>query len=49
VIGDIKSNLEAAAAGENLEWATLYSNFAKIAKEEDFPDSPRFFARAVFV
>ena len=34
VIGDTKSNLEAAAAGENMEWTTLYANFAKIAREE---------------
>ncbi|RPH88053.1 MAG: rubrerythrin family protein, partial [Deltaproteobacteria bacterium] len=38
VIGDTKSNLEAAAAGENLEWTTLYSNFANVAKEEGFPE-----------
>lgn len=43
VIGDTKSNLEAAAAGENLEWTTLYSNFAKIAKEEGFPEVARSF------
>ena len=36
VIGDAKSNLEAAAAGENMEWTTLYANFAKIAREEGF-------------
>ncbi|MCX5848220.1 MAG: rubrerythrin family protein [Deltaproteobacteria bacterium] len=36
VIGNTKSNLEAAAAGENMEWTTLYANFAKIAKEEGF-------------
>ena len=36
VIGDTKSNLEAAAAGENMEWTTLYANFAKIASEEGF-------------
>jgi rubrerythrin len=36
VIGNIKSNLEAAAAGENMEWTTLYANFAKIAREEGF-------------
>ena len=36
VIGDTKSNLEAAAAGENMEWTTLYANFAKIAREEGF-------------
>lgn len=38
VIGVTKNNLEAAAAGENMEWTTLYSNFAKIAKEEGFPE-----------
>jgi rubrerythrin len=38
VIGDTKSNLEAAAAGENMEWTTLYANFAKIAREEGFLD-----------
>jgi rubrerythrin len=36
MIKDTRSNLEAAAAGENLEWTTLYANFAKIAKEEGF-------------
>jgi len=36
VIGDTKSNLEAAAVGENMEWTTLYANFAKIAREEGF-------------
>jgi rubrerythrin len=36
VIGDTKNNLEAAAAGENMEWTTLYANFAKIAREEGF-------------
>ena len=43
VIGDTKSNLEAAAAGENMEWTTLYSDFAKIAKEEGFPEVSRSF------
>ena len=38
VIGDTKSNLEAAAAGENMEWTTIYANFAKIAREEGFPE-----------
>lgn len=36
VIGDTKSNLEAAAAGENMEWTILYTNFAQIAREEGF-------------
>ncbi len=38
MIKDTKANLEAAAAGENLEWTTLYSDFAKIAKDEGFHD-----------
>jgi rubrerythrin len=38
VIADTKTNLEEAAAGENMEWTTLYADFAKIAKEEGFND-----------
>jgi rubrerythrin len=37
-IKETKSNLEAAAAGENLEWTTLYADFAKIAAEEGYPE-----------
>jgi len=37
-IKDTKANLEAAAAGENLEWTILYSDFAKVAKNEGFPE-----------
>lgn len=43
VIGDTKSNLEAAAAGENMEWTTLYADAAKVAKEEGFPEVARSF------
>ena len=43
VIGNTLSNLEAAAAGENMEWTTLYANFANVAKEEGFPDVARSF------
>jgi rubrerythrin len=43
MIKDTKANLEAAAAGENLEWTTLYSDFAKIAQEEGFPEIARSF------
>ncbi|MGD0170072.1 MAG: rubrerythrin [Smithella sp.] len=43
VIGDTKSNLEAAAAGENMEWTVLYSEAAKVAKEEGFPEVARSF------
>jgi rubrerythrin len=37
-IKDAKSNLEAAADGENMEWTTLYSDFSRIARDEGFPD-----------
>lgn len=40
---DTKCNLEAAAAGEKLEWTTLYANFGKIAKEEGFPEVAQSF------
>jgi rubrerythrin len=43
IIKDTKTNLEEAAAGENMEWTTLYSDFAKIAKNEGFPDIARAF------
>ena len=45
MIKDTRSNLEAAAAGENLEWTTLYVNFAKIAKEEGFLDIANSFTQ----
>jgi rubrerythrin len=38
IIGNTKANLEAAAAGENMEWTTLYADFAKIARAEGFND-----------
>jgi rubrerythrin len=43
VVGDTRSNLEAAAAGENLEWTTIYADFSMTAKEEGFPDVARSF------
>jgi len=36
--GNTFENLKAAAAGENEEWSELYPTFAKVAKEEGFPD-----------
>jgi len=36
MIRDSKSNLEAAAEGERMEWISIYQDFAKIAKEEGF-------------
>ncbi|MCX6013379.1 MAG: rubrerythrin family protein [Chloroflexi bacterium] len=38
IIADTKTNLEAAAAGEKLEWSKIYPEFGKIAKEEGFAD-----------
>ena len=35
-VGDTRSNLEAAAAGEDYEWTEMYAEFAKIAREEGF-------------
>ena len=43
MIKDTKTNLEEAAAGENLEWTTLYSDSAKVAKDEGFPEIARSF------
>ena len=43
VIGGAKNNLEAAAAGENMEWTTLYADFAKVAEKEGFPEVARSF------
>ncbi len=49
VIKDTKTNLEAAAAGENLEWTALYQDFAKTAKDEGFPDVCRSFEQVAKV
>jgi rubrerythrin len=38
VIGTTAENLKAAAAGENMEWTSLYPGFAKVAHEEGFED-----------
>jgi rubrerythrin len=38
VIGDTAANLKVAADGENLEWTTLYQNFADMAKKEGFEE-----------
>ncbi len=35
---DTASNLKAAAMGENEEWTEMYPEFAKIAREEGFPE-----------
>lgn len=37
VVGDTKTNLAEAAAGEHEEWSAMYEDFGKIAQEEGFP------------
>jgi rubrerythrin len=37
-IKDTKSNLEAAADGEKMEWTAIYAESGKIARDEGFPD-----------
>ena len=37
VIGDTAGNLEAAAAGERMEWTTIYKNFSQTARDEGLP------------
>ena len=41
MIGTTAENLKAAAAGENLEWTTLYPGFANVAREEGFEEIAR--------
>ena len=38
VIGTTAENLKEAAAGEKLEWGTLYPDFAEVAEEEGFKE-----------
>jgi rubrerythrin len=42
-VGTTAENLLAAATGEQEEWEALYSEFAKIAEEEGFPDIAKKF------
>lgn len=49
MIKDTKANLEAAAAGENMEWTTLYADFAKTAKDEGFSEVARSFEQVAKV
>ncbi len=48
-IGDTKANLEAAAAGENYEWTSMYPEFAKVAREEGFDSIAVMFERVAEV
>ncbi len=49
VIGDTAQNLKAAAAGEKLEWGTLYPNFANTADKEGFKDIAETFRQVASV
>jgi rubrerythrin len=42
-IKDTKTNLEEAAAGENMEWTIIYQDFAKTARDEGFAEVARSF------
>jgi rubrerythrin len=42
-IGTTAENLRAAAGGEHHEWSALYPEFAKIARQEGFPEAAATF------
>ena len=44
-VGNTADNLKASAVGENLEWTTLYRNFAEVAKKEGFPEADQTFSQ----
>ena len=45
VIGTTMENLKASADGEQMEWGTLYPDFAATAKKEGFPEIARIFEK----
>jgi rubrerythrin len=49
VAGDTLAQLKAAAAGEKMEWTTLYTGFADVADEEGFKDAAGTFRRVAAV
>jgi rubrerythrin len=49
VIGNTADNLKAAADGENMEWTTLYQNFAEVAKKEGFQEISETFSKVAQV
>jgi rubrerythrin len=49
VIGDTLAQLKAAAAGENMEWTTLYTGFADVAQQEGFNEAARIFTQVAEV
>jgi rubrerythrin len=48
-VKDTRANLQAAAAGEKMEWTTLYPDFARVARDEGFPDVARSFEQVTKV
>jgi len=49
VIGTTAENLKAAAAGEKLEWGTIYPDFAEVAEKEGFRGVADTFRRVASV
>jgi rubrerythrin len=49
VVGDTLVQLQAAAAGEKLEWTTLYTGFEEVARQEGLEDAARVFAEVAAV
>ncbi|MFH1837324.1 MAG: rubrerythrin [Candidatus Omnitrophota bacterium] len=49
IIGKTSDNLKAAAEGENMEWTSIYKNFADIADEEGFDEVAETFKRISMV
>ncbi len=45
VLGSTPENLKEAAAGEHMEWKTLYPEFARVAAEEGFAQIAEAFRR----
>jgi len=43
ITGTTMENLDHAAAGENMEWTTLYADFEKTAREEGFNEIAEYF------
>jgi len=49
VIGKTVDNLKAAAEGEQMEWGTIYPDFAATAKKEGFKEIARLFEKVAEV
>jgi rubrerythrin len=45
VIGGTLEQLKSAAAGERMEWTTLYTGFGDVADQEGFKDASRAFKK----